>query len=671
MIILEDADLRLNRAVTFEYLYANGLGGYASSTIVGMNTRSHHGLLVSALNPPVDRWLTLSRVDEVVATGDEPCNLGTEHTEAGVSQRGYRNITRFVLNPFPQMSYATDCLSMNKTVFMSYRRNITVINYEFKNTEETVLTVTPYQTCRPIQVLKPKMDFTPAIEIIDDHSYLSYDDRDQSPWMYAYTPDAEFMPSKLKLSEPQIYRKDKAKGIPHKEELYIPGVFHTILEPGEHYLSFLFAGGQTQKLLMKELGSLANATRKDFAKLRFDELRRRQILLDRAFSLTKRPRDEDVEWLVYNADTFIVDRASTGRKSVLAGFHELVDIGLDAVISHSGLSVAIGRFQDAREILTTYARYSRYGLIANDFPDRGIQPEYDSVDASLWFILAVKKYIDATSDIEFLRGIIWETMESIITAYRIGTKFNIHEDHDGLIFSGLDGVEVSWMNERIGEWCATPRIGKCVEVNALWYNALMAMGDMSQLMGRDPYEYKAVASWIREAFIQSFWDEKLGYLYDLINDEEQDESLRPNQIIALSLPYRILEPEMERSVLDTVQRELLTPYGLRTLDTKDKRYARALTGGPKSRAGATHQGTVHPWLIGPFISAYLSVHGRTAANKAYAEKEFFRPVLNTIRSGCLGTISDMFDGSKPHRDRGVVSRARNVAELLRVYFQEL
>jgi len=672
VIILEEADLRLNRAVTFEYLYANGLGGYASSTIVGMNTRSHHGLLVSSLNPPVDRWLTLSRLDEVVATSTaEPCNLGTEHTATGVTQRGYRNITRFVLNPLPQMSYATDCVSMNKTVFMAHRRNITIVNYEFKNTEETVLTVTPYQTCRPINHLRPKLDFTPAIEVLDEHSYFSYDDREISPWMYAYTPDAEFMKTKLKVSSPQIYRKDKAKGLPHQEELFIPGVFHTILEPGEHYLSFLFAVGQSQKTLMHDLGSLANAERKDFAQIRFDELRRRKVLNDRAYALTERSRDEDIEWLVYNADTFIVDRASTGRKSILAGFHELVDIGLDAVIAHTGLSVAIGRFQDAREILTTYARYSRYGLIANDFPDRGIQPEYDSVDASLWFIIAVKRYIDATNDVEFLRGIIWETMESIITAFRIGTKFNIHEDHDGLICSGIEGVEVSWMNERIGNWCATPRIGKCVEVNALWYNALMAMGDMSQMMGRDPYEYRAVASWIREAFIQAFWDEKLGYLYDLISDEEKDDSIRPNQIIALSLPYRILEHDMEKSVLKTVQEELLTPYGLRTLSPKDQRYARALTGGPRSRAGATHQGTVHPWLIGPFISAYLAVKGRTAENKAYAEKRFFRPVLDTIRSGCLGTISDMFDGSKPYRDRGVVSRARNVAELLRVYFQEL
>ena len=671
MIILEDADLRLNRAVTFEWLYTNGLGGYASSTIVGMNTRSNHGLLVSALNPPVDRWITLSRLDEVVATSDEPCNLGTEHTATGVSQRGYRNIRKFILNPLPQMTYSTDCLTMNKTVFMSYRRNLTVVNYEFKNTEEAVLTVTPLQTCRPITRLTPKLDFTPQVEMMDDHSYLSFDDRERSPWMYAYTPDAEFAQSKIKVTKPQIYRKEKANGLPHEEELYIPGVFHTILDPGEHFLSFLFAVGQTRKLLMKDLGDLEKATSKDFAKLRFGELQRRKILNDRAYNLTEKSRNEDIEWLVYNADTFIVDRSSTDRKSVIAGYHELVDIGLDAMISHPGLTVAIGRFKDAREILQTYARHLRYGLIANDFPDRGIQPEYDSVDASLWFIMAVKQYLDATNDFEFLRGLIWDTMESIITAFRIGTKFNIHEDHDGLICSGIEGVEVSWMNEQIGNWCATPRIGKCVEVNALWYNVLMAMGDMSQMMGRDPYEYRAVASWIREAFIQTFWNEEGGLLYDLVNDDEKDDSIRPNQIFAVSLPYRILEPEMEKSVLKVVSEELLTPYGLRTLSPKDKGYSRALTGGPKSRAGATHQGTVHPWLIGPYISAFLTVMGRTADKKKYAELEFFRPVLNSIRAGCLGTISDMFDGSKPHRDRGVVSRARNVAELLRVYFQEL
>ncbi|MHA2081032.1 MAG: amylo-alpha-1,6-glucosidase, partial [Candidatus Thorarchaeota archaeon] len=299
------------------------------------------------------------------------------------------------------------------------------------------------------------------------------------------------------------------------------------------------------------------------------------------------------------------------------------------------------------------------------------QPEYDSVDASLWFTMAVHKYIEATKDVEFLRGIIWDTMESIIAAYRIGTKFNIHEDHDGLIISGIDGVEVSWMNERIGEWTATPRIGKCVEVNALWFNVLMAMGDMSELVGRDPYEFKAVASWIKEAFQQTFWDEELGYLYDVVTDDVNDDSIRPNQIFALSLPYPILDDIQANSVLKTVTKELLTPFGLRTLSPSDKRYARAYTGGPKSRAAATHQGTVHPWLIGPYITAWLNVNGRTDANKAKAEKSIFRPVLNAVRRGCLGTVSGMFDGSKPHRDRGRVSRARSVAELLRVYFDEL
>ncbi|MHA1637358.1 MAG: amylo-alpha-1,6-glucosidase, partial [Candidatus Thorarchaeota archaeon] len=630
MIALEDADLRLNRAVTFEYLYTNGLGGYASSTVVGLNTRGHHGLLVSSLNPPVDRWLTLSRLDEYIVTSGEACDLSTQHTLKGVTNRGYKNLKRFALNPMPQMTYGTDCVEIQKTIFMSYRRNLTVINYEFKNTEETILTVTPIQTCRPISNRPPRLDFTPEIEPIDAHSYLSYDDRDNSPWMFAYTPDAEFMPSEIKTTQEQVYRKDKAKGLPCTEELYIPGVFHTVLPPGDHFLSFLFAVGQTRKGLMQDLGTLTKATSKDFAKLRFDELRRRKVLNDRTYNLSEKSRDQDIEWLVYNADSFIVDRATTSRKSVIAGYHDFVDIGLDAMIAHTGLTVSIGRFQDAREILTTYARYLRYGLIANDFPDRGIQPEYDSVDASLWFIIAVKKYIDATNDLEFLTGIIWDAMISVITAYRIGTKFNIHEDHDGLIFSGIEGVEVSWMNERVGNWCATPRIGKCVEVNALWFNVLMAMGEMSELKGRDPYEYRAVASWIREAFIQAFWSEDLGYLYDLVTDEKNDKSIRPNQIFALSLPYTLLEPAQAKSVLKTVTSELLTPFGLRTLSSKDKRYARALTGGSRSRAGATHQGTVHPWLIGPYISAFLSVNGRTKENKEFAEKEFFRPVLDIV-----------------------------------------
>jgi predicted glycogen debranching enzyme len=669
--MLEDADLRLNRAVTFEWLYTNGLGGYTSSTIVGLNVRGYHGLLVSSLSPPVDRWLTLSRVDEVIATSEGECNLSTEQTNEGVTHRGYKYLKRFELNPLPQMVYSTGCVELEKTIFMSYRRNLTVVNYELKNTEETILTVTPLQTCRYLHARPSHLDYTPEIEVIDSNSYLSFDERPNSPWMYAYTPDAEFMPSEIRITAPQIYRREKAMGLPCEEQMIIPGVFHTILDPGAHFLSFLFAVDSNRKDLMANLGPLAKAKRQDFAKLRFEELRRRKILNDRAFSMTSRERDEDIEWLILDADTFIVDRVSTNMRSVIAGYHELADIGHDAMVSLPGLTISIGRFQDARAILTNYARHSRYGLVPNDFPDRGIQPEYDSVDASLWFIMAVHKYIQATNDVEFLRGIIWETMESIITSYRIGTKYNIHEDHDGLIISGIKGVEVSWMNEHVDDWWPTPRIGKCVEVNALWFNALMAMGEMCEFMSRDPYEFQAVASWIREAFNQTFWDPELGYLYDLVTDEENDKSIRPNQIFAISLPFPLLDTLKANSVLKIVSKELLTPFGLRTLSPTDNRYVRAYTGGPRSRAAAAHQGTVHPWLIGPYISAWLQVNGRTPENKAKAEKKFFRPVLSSVRRGCLGTVSGMFDGSLPHRDRGTVSRARSVAELLRVYFDEL
>jgi len=671
VITLEDADLRLNRAVTFEWLYNNGLGGYTSSTIVGLNVRGYHGLLVSSLNPPVNRWLTLSRLDEVIINKDGECNLSTEQTNEGVTHRGYRYLKRFELNPLPQMIYATGCVELEKTVFMGYRRNLTVVNYEIKNSEETILTVTPLQTCRDIHDRPPHLDFTPGFDVIDEHSYFSYDDRANSPWMYAYTPDAEFMPSEYRVTDPQVYRRDKAMGLPCEEEMVIPGVFHTVLEPGEHFLSFLFAVDASRKELMEGLGPLAKAQRKDFAKLRFEELRRRNILNDRAYAMSSKERDEDIEWLILDADTFIVDRVSTKMKSIIAGYHELADIGLDAMIALPGLTMSIGRFQDARAVLTNYARYSRYGLIPNDFPDRGIQPEYDSVDASLWFIMAVYRYIQATNDVEFLRGIIWDTMESIITAYRIGTKYNIHEDHDGMLISGIEGVNVSWMNESVDEWSPTPRVGKCVETNALWFNALMAMGEMCNIMGRDPYEFQAVASWIREAFEQTFWNPDLGYLYDVVTDEEKDTSIRPNQIFAISLPFPLLDPLKANSVLKIVTKELLTPFGLRTLSPSDSRYARAYTGGPRSRAAAAHQGCVHPWLIGPYITAWLAVNGGTPENKLKAEKKFFRPVLSTVRRGCLGTVSGMFDGSKPHRDRGMVSRARSVAELLRVYFDEL
>ncbi|MGV9169946.1 MAG: amylo-alpha-1,6-glucosidase [Promethearchaeia archaeon] len=670
-IELDEEDLRLNRAVTFEWLYTNGLGGYASSTVVGLNTRGHHGLLVCSLNPPVDRWLTISRLDDVLATSECEYNLSVEETTEGVTRRGYRHIKSFELNPLPIMRYETDCFEAEKSVFMPFRRNITVVNYEIETKEDTVFTVTPVQTCRELDERPEELTFEPHVDARPENAYFCSDSRENSPSVFAYSPDSQFMEAKIHKSKLQIYRKDKSRGLDHTDVLFTPGVFHSVLEPGSHFLSFLFAAGRSREELVKDLDSLTEAKRRDFARLRFNELKRRRILNSRAYSMSEKKRNKSMEWLIFNADAFIVDRESTQQKSVIAGYHNLADIGHDAMVSLPGLTVAIGRFQDARGILTTYARYSRYGLIANDFPDRGIQPEYDSVDASLWFILGVKKYIDHTHDTEFLRGLIWDTIQSIIGAFRTGTKYGIYEDHDGLICSGIPGVEVSWMNEKVGNWLATPRTGKCVEVNALWFNALMAAGDLCELMGCDPYEYRAVASWIREAFVQTFWDEELGYLYDVVTDDRNDESLRPNQIFALSLPYNLLDTKKAKSILSIVGEELVTPYGLRTLAPSDPRYAPSHTGGPRSRAGSTHQGTVHPWLIGPFISAYLNVHGRDKKTRQIAEKNFFRPVLSSIRDGCLGTISGMFDGSDPHRDRGCVSRARCVAELLRLYFEEL
>ncbi|MFX0108579.1 MAG: glycogen debranching enzyme N-terminal domain-containing protein, partial [Candidatus Hodarchaeota archaeon] len=238
---MDNADLKLNRAVTFEWLYTNGLGGYASSTIVGLNTRGYHGLLVSSLSPPVDRWLTLSRLDEVIATSNGEFNLSSEQTTEGVLHRGYRMLNRFELNPLPQMVYETPEFILDKTVFMAYRRNLTVVNYEIKNSEEVVLTVTPVQTCRDYHARPERLDFTPAVEAIDQHSYFAFDDRSNSPWMLAYTPDAEFAESEVRITDTQVYRREKDMGLPHQEQLYIPGVFHTVLDPGEHFLSFLFA----------------------------------------------------------------------------------------------------------------------------------------------------------------------------------------------------------------------------------------------------------------------------------------------------------------------------------------------------------------------------------------------------------------------------------------------
>jgi predicted glycogen debranching enzyme len=370
------------------------------------------------------------------------------------------------------------------------------------------------------------------------------------------------------------------------------------------------------------------------------------------------------------ADQFIVARGE--QKTVIAGYHWFADWGRDTMISLPGLTLVTGRPQVAWSILLEFARHVSQGMLPNRFPDAGEEPEYNTVDATLWFVEAIRKYLDYTGDFEAIRAHLYPVLADIMQWHFRGTRHGIRMDNDGLLTCGEPGVQLTWMDAKVGDWVVTPRHGKPVEIQALWHNALVFMRDLSSRFNCEPdaQRYAATAKQVRSSFSDKFWNPEHNCLFDVINGTEGDASIRPNQIFAVSLPHRLLSPEQERAVVNVVQRELLTPYGLRTLDRGNPQYRGSYGGDQWSRDGAYHQGTVWPWLMGHFITAYLKVQKYTPAAVEQA-RSWLAAFDQHLSEEGLGQVSEVFSGDPPYQPGGCVAQAWSVAELLRTLVEEL
>ena len=380
--------------------------------------------------------------------------------------------------------------------------------------------------------------------------------------------------------------------------------------------------------------------------------------------------------MILAADQFLVDKrlpdGLATRKSLIAGYPWFEEWGRDSLISLPGLLLVTGRFQEAGEILKTFADTTREGIVPNRFPDGGGEPEYNTVDASLWFIIAAFHYIRYTKDFAFVREHLWATMKDIIAHYQNGTRFHIRMDLDGLIYAGQTGVQLTWMDAKVNQEVITPRAGKPVEIQALWYNALRIMDQVGNRLD----EKEAAKKWMGLAekvwvsINRQFWFEEGGYLYDVVNSEDKDASLRPNQILAVSLPFEAVTPDRAARIVGTVEERLLTPFGLRTLDPRDPRYVPHYKGNPATRDAAYHQGTVWPWFIGPFLTAYQKVNGKSPKVQSHIRAHLALLLTHLWEAG-LGTVSEIFDGDMPHEPRGCIAQAWSVGEILRVLREEL
>ncbi len=642
----------LDAALRREWLETNGLGGFASSSITGLNTRRYHGLLVAATRPPVGREVLLSKLEETLLINGQPFDLSSNRYPGVVHPQGFRYLTNFRLDPFPIFTFEVEGTVIEKTVFMVHGENTTVVQYELKSTTQPPRSL--HLEIRPLVAFRDYHSTTHANGAMN--AYV-----EEKPGLAAVTPYQGL---------PTLYLAHNAVELQKTGDWYRNFEYDVERERGLDFVEDLFnhfilrfdllSNGQALIVASIEPREVARANA-----YRKGEIKRRQAVVQGSPL-----KDEFAQTLTAASDQYIVARGD--KKTVIAGYHWFSDWGRDTMISLPGLTLPTGKYDVARSILSTFARHVDQGMLPNRFPDAGETPEYNTVDATLWFFEAARAYLAYTGDEVFVRTELYPVFADIISWHARGTRYGIKVDSSGLLASGEPGVQLTWMDAKVGDWVVTPRQGRPVEIQALWYNALCIMEELARRFGdgasqKRHHQMAAMANW---SFNRLFWNEQDNCLYDVVNDGPPDASLRPNQIFAVSLPYTMLSPDRSRLVVEKVREHLLTPYGLRTLAPGDPQYRGRYTGGPVERDGAYHQGTVWPWLIGPFITAYVKVNGATEAARKQAG-EWLLPLQAHLSDAGLGHISEIFDGDLPHRPAGCVAQAWSVGEVLRAYVEDV
>jgi predicted glycogen debranching enzyme len=654
-----------------EWIVTNGLGGYASGTVSGAITRRYHGLLISALPAPLGRMVMWSHVSEFLRfSDDDVVSLGGEERAGGqLDLKGADCLREFRLEDgLPVWTYHIRDLVLEKRVLLPHLQNTVHVSYRILNGKAG-----------------PRMELRPAFHF--RHHETSVNEGPTAPYKLAAVEGryeiaslrGRLPPLRMKLYDCEsaftiaatsvrqvVYRMEQSRGYAHEGDLWSPGFFHVDL--GKHETATLVASTEKWEIVevLNPVQALAS------------ERERRARLLDETIP---EAREGFAGELAFAADQFVITPAGRFEeaarahaagdevRTVIAGYHWFTDWGRDTMISLEGLTLTTGRWLEAGYILRTFAYYIRDGLIPNMFPDKATEGKYQTADATLWFFHALNRYFETTHDRTTLK-LLLPALIDIVEHHLRGTKFNIHVDPaDGLLTQGEEGYQLTWMDAKMGDWVVTPRRGKAVEINALWYNALQLVAKWLRQMGDEAaaQRYDEHAQRARVSFNQRFWFAEGGYLYDVVDcngqNDTHDKSFRPNQIFAISLDNPVLDPERWNAVVDLVQKKLVTPVGLRSLSPDDAEYKPIYSGDLRSRDGAYHQGTVWAWLIGPFIDAWLKVHPE--------DKQGARKFLDTfpvhLSDDGLGTISEVFDAREPHMAGGCIAQAWSVAEVLRCW----
>ncbi|HXN58138.1 MAG TPA: amylo-alpha-1,6-glucosidase [Candidatus Angelobacter sp.] len=635
----------LDLAIQREWLVTNGLGGYASGTVAGVNTRRYHGLLVAALNPPVQRMVLVAALEEWIRSdnGDMQALSAQEYWDGTVFPQGYRQLDGVELDGMlPVFRWTIDGRTIEKRIWMEQGVSRTVVTYRLVSGSPLTLQLRPLFAHRDYHQQRHgqgafELSETAEGWIIDAAGVRSHFGV-RSAATVCSRPDWYWR---------VLHRAERERGLDDEEDLFTPGVVDVPLAVGAD-VAVVIATEPTPASW-------------DVARSRRDAEQRQDAVLGPG---VEHPLAEQ---LALAADQFRVVRrtpgtvASAPQRTVVAGYHWFADWGRDTMISLPGLAMRPGTLWEARAVLDTYIHYLDQGLIPNRFPDGGEAPEYTAVDATLWLFQALAAYLRASRDWSFIADRL-EALEGVIDWHVRGTRHNIRMDPvDGLLAGGEDGLALTWMDARVQDWVVTPRRGKPIEVNALWYNALRLMADWCERAMRPAGPYRQMAAHAHASAQERFWFVDGGYCYDVVDGPEGDDaSLRPNQVIALGLVYPLIEGENARCAFDVITAKLLTPYGLRTLSPDDSRYQSSYRGDQRDRDASYHMGMVWPWLLGPYFDA----QGRLDGDRSSADR-LLEPFTAHLLDAGLGTISEIFEPEPPYRPVGCIAQAWSVGEVLR------
>lgn len=670
--------ISLEDGLTKEWIISNGIGGFASSTIIGANTRKYHGLLIAPLTPPARRFLVLSKVDESIEIEGKENILYTNVCENYISE-GYKKLESFEKEFVPKFTYKVENTTIEKTICLQYGKNTVGILYKIKNGNyNSKLKLSPLVNFRDFHTMSTDHKYNIKQTINNTKVKFVVDGESRYP-LYMYCSDGKYLNYENNNFKNMFYIEEQKRGFYPKEDQAVVGSYEIEIAPKEtKEISFIFSFEENiEELNVKRM--ILNE------KVRLNKIiKKSDLLLESDTTIKKKQneieeKNEIIKSLIVAADSFIAYRPSFGLHTILAGYPWFLDWGRDSLISFEGLLLKTKRYDIAREVLLTFTKDIKFGLVPNGYSGYDNRPLYNSVDSSLLLFEQLNKYIKYTNDYDFIEKNFYRELVKVIEAYKSGIDVddnNIYMDKDGLIHSGTENTQNTWMDAKVNGFAVTPRNGKAVEINSMWYNSLMIMGEFTEKFKSEEKAkyYYDMAETTKKAFNKKFYNKEKKCLYDVLGDEK----IRPNQLFSLSLTHPVIDPNSKKSeeIMQTVTKRLYTKHGLKTLEKGWKNYVEVYEGDSFRRDISYHQGITWPWLFGLYNDAYLNMinSSKTQTRKERIQKEYnkfkdevyktFKKDVNDV--GCLGSISELYDSKSPYLPKGAISQAWSVSEILKI-----